>query len=133
MRVGHGTLAQAPAHQPRHAQGARASPTRRCARSTNLPAAFDIKFVFNRWTLGEDFLTARSRLPAEKLADPAFDLLTHLGFSKKDIEAANEHVCGTMTLEGAPHLKPEHYPVFDCANRCGKTASGSCRSRATSA
>ena len=26
-----------------------------------------------------------------------------------------------MTLEGAPHLKPEHYPVFDCANPCGKT------------
>jgi ribonucleoside-diphosphate reductase alpha chain len=26
-----------------------------------------------------------------------------------------------MTVEGAPHLKPEHYPVFDCANPCGRT------------
>ncbi len=58
-------------------------------------------------------------MPAEKLNDPAFDLLAHLGFSKKDIEAANEHVCGAMTLEGAPHLKAEHLPVFDCANPCG--------------
>ncbi len=52
--------------------------------------------------------------------DPSFDLLTHLGFSRKDIEAANDHVCGTMTLEGAPHLKEEHYSIFDCANPCGK-------------
>ena len=62
----------------------------------------------------------RSSVPAEKLNDPAFDLFAHLGFSKKDIEAANEHVCGAMTLEGAPHLKPEHLPVFDCANPCGR-------------
>ena len=47
-------------------------------------------------------------------------MLTHLGFSKKDIEAANIHVCGAMTLEGAPFLKAEHLPVFDCANPCGK-------------
>ena len=40
---------------------------------------------------------------------------------KAEIEAANIHVCGAMTLEGAPHLKPEHYPVFDCANPCGRT------------
>src|SRR5258708_36662003 len=25
-----------------------------------------------------------------------------------------------MAVEGAPHLKAEHYPVFDCANPCGK-------------
>ena len=59
-------------------------------------------------------------IPAEKLRDPAFDLLRHLGFTRAQIEAANDHVCGTMTLEGAPHLQPEHYPVFDCANPCGK-------------
>jgi ribonucleoside-diphosphate reductase alpha chain len=59
-------------------------------------------------------------IPPAKLNDPTFDLLSHLGFSKKDIEAANDHVCGTMTLEGAPHLEEEHYPVFDCANPCGK-------------
>ena len=58
--------------------------------------------------------------PAD-LASPTFDLLAHLGFTKREIEAANIHVCGAMTVEGAPHLKAEHYPVFDCANPCGRT------------
>lgn len=85
-----------------------------------LASAFDIRFVFNQWTLGEDFCKGTLGIPAEKLADPSFDLLRHLGFTRAQIEAANDHVCGTMTLEGAPHLKPEHYAVFDCANACGK-------------
>jgi len=58
--------------------------------------------------------------PAD-LANPTFDLLAHLGFTKREIEAANIHVCGAMTVEGAPHLKPAHYAVFDCANPCGRT------------
>ena len=86
-----------------------------------LPTAFDIRFVFNQWTLGEEFCTGTLGIPAEKLNDPTFDMLKHLGFTKPQVDAANDHVCGTMTLEGAPHLKPEHYPVFDCANACGKT------------
>ncbi|MEL7114185.1 MAG: vitamin B12-dependent ribonucleotide reductase, partial [Pseudomonadota bacterium] len=85
-----------------------------------LPSAFDIRFVFNQWTLGEEFCTGTLGIPAEKLNDPTFVLLSHLGFSKADIEAANDHVCGTMTLEGAPFLKEAHYNVFDCANTCGK-------------
>jgi len=85
-----------------------------------LATAFDIRFVFNQWTLGEAFCTKTLGIPAEKLNDPTFDLLRHLGFSKADIDAANDHVCGTMTLEGAPHLDPKHYHVFDCANPCGK-------------
>ena len=85
-----------------------------------LPSAFDIRFVFNQWTLGADFCTNVLGVPTDKMMDPSFDLLTHLGFSRKDIEAANDHVCGTMTLEGAPHLKEEHYSIFDCANPCGK-------------
>ncbi|HVV94400.1 MAG TPA: vitamin B12-dependent ribonucleotide reductase, partial [Hyphomicrobiales bacterium] len=80
----------------------------------------DIKFVFNRWTLGDAFLTGKLGVPAEKLDDPAFDLLSFLGFSKADIEVANTHVCGAMTVEGAPHLKPGHLAVFDCANPCGR-------------
>src|SRR5207249_4471326 len=48
------------------------------------------------------------------------DLLTALGYTRQQINEANAHVCGTMTIEGTPHLKPEHYPVFDCANKCGK-------------
>src|SRR5436190_2278104 len=86
-----------------------------------LPTAFDIKFVFNKWTLGEEFLRETLGIPAETIAAPAFDLLAHLGFGKREIEAANIHVCGAMTVEGAPHLKPAHYPVFDCANPCGRT------------
>lgn len=85
-----------------------------------LATAFDIKFVMNRWTVGEEFLTGTLKIPAATLADATFDLLAHLGFSKKDIEAANEHVCGAMTLEGAPHLKPEHLAIFDCASPCGR-------------
>src|SRR4029078_13307899 len=60
-------------------------------------------------------------IPAEQIASPTFDLLAALGFGKREIEAANVHVCGAMTVEGAPHLKPAHYPVFDCANPCGRT------------
>jgi ribonucleoside-diphosphate reductase alpha chain len=85
-----------------------------------LGGAFDIKFVFNKWTLGEAFCTDVLKIPAEDLDKPGFDLLAAIGFSKSEIEAANEHVCGTMTLEGAPGLKPEHLPVFDCASPCGR-------------
>ena len=85
-----------------------------------LPTAFDIKFAFNKWTFGEDFIRDQLGIGAEAIAAPNFDLLTALGFTKREIEAANVHICGAMTVEGAPHLKAEHYPVFDCANPCGK-------------
>jgi ribonucleoside-diphosphate reductase alpha chain len=52
--------------------------------------------------------------------NPSFSLLEELGFKAEEINAANDYVCGTMMLEGAPYLKPEHLPVFDCANKCGK-------------
>jgi ribonucleoside-diphosphate reductase alpha chain len=118
--VGHASLRQAPAinHTTLRAKGFTDALLAKV--EAGLGAAFDIKFVFNKWTLGEDFLTGALKVPADKLNDPAFELLSHLGFSKKDIEAANEHVCGSMTLEGAPHLKPAHLPVFDCANPCGR-------------
>ncbi|MBX3527792.1 MAG: vitamin B12-dependent ribonucleotide reductase [Rhodoblastus sp.] len=86
----------------------------------SLASAFDIKFVFNKWSLGADFLRDTLKVPAEKLDDPTFELLSFLGFTKPEIEAANTHVCGAMTLEGAPFLKAEHLPVFDCANPCGR-------------
>src|SRR3954469_9983385 len=85
-----------------------------------LPTAFDIKFAFNKWTFGEDFLRETLKLAPEVIAAPNFDLLTAIGFNKREIEAANVHICGAMTVEGAPHLKAEHYSVFDCANPCGK-------------
>jgi len=76
-----------------------------------LPSAFDIRFVFNQWTLGEEFCTGALGIPTEKLNDPGFDMLTHLGFTKEQISHANDHVCGTMTLEGAPHLEEKHYSI----------------------
>ncbi|MBM2576680.1 vitamin B12-dependent ribonucleotide reductase [Jannaschia sp. Os4] len=118
--VGHGSLGQAPGINHTSLIGHGFGKCEIEKIEAALPSAFDIRFVFNQWTLGEDFLTGTLGVPSEKLADPSFDLLRHLGFSKKDIEAANDHVCGTMTLEGAPGLKDEHLPVFDCANPCGK-------------
>jgi len=85
-----------------------------------LGEAFDIKFVFNKWTLGEEFCTDTLGISPTNLDDMSYDMLAALGFSKKDVEAANGFVCGTMTLEGAPHLKEEHLPIFDCANPCGR-------------
>lgn len=96
-----------------------------------LASAFDIRFLFNQWTLGEEFCRNDLGL-GDELNDPTFDLLKHLGFSKGDIEAANDHALGTMTLEGAPHLKEEHYKVFDCANPAARRASGSCPRMRTS-
>ena len=85
-----------------------------------LTDAFDLKFVFNKWTLGEVFCTETLGISLELLDDYSFNLLKHIGFEKDEIELANIHVCGAMTLEGAPYIKPDHLPVFDCANPCGK-------------
>lgn len=84
-----------------------------------LPTAFDLSFVFNRWTLGDEFCQ-KLGFSKEQMAAPTFDMLSELGFSREHIAEANDFVCGTMTIEGAPHLRLDHYPVFDCANRCGK-------------
>ena len=121
--VGHGSLAQAPAlnHTALIGHGFGRAEIEKIEAA--LPAAFDIRFVFNQWTLGDEFCTGVLGIPAVKLTDPAFNMLKHLGFTQRDIDAANNHVCGTMTLEGAPHLRPEHYPVFDCANACGRTGT----------
>lgn len=81
-------------------------------------SAFEISFAFNVWTLGEECLT-RLGFKSEQYSDPSFSLLRALGFTGQQITQANDFVCGTMTVEGAPYLKLEHYPVFDCANRCG--------------
>ncbi len=118
--VGHGTIGNAPAINHTTLAGHGFGANELAKVDAALKQAFDIRFVFNQWTLGEAFCTQVLGIPTEKLNDPTFDLLRSLGFSKADIEAANDHVCGTMTLEGAPHLKAEHYGIFDCANPCGK-------------
>jgi ribonucleoside-diphosphate reductase alpha chain len=118
--VGHGSLGQAPAINHTSLVGHGFGQAELDKVEGSLKSAFDIRFVFNQWTLGEDFCTKTLGIPVAKLNDPTFDLLRHLGFSKADIDAANDHVCGTMTLEGAPFLQDEHLSVFDCANPCGK-------------
>ncbi|MCE8008027.1 vitamin B12-dependent ribonucleotide reductase [Aestuariivita sp.] len=118
--VGHGTIGNAPGINHTSLAGHGFGSNELAKVDAALAQAFDIRFVFNQWTLGEEFCTQVLGIPAAKLNDPTFDLLRHLGFSRADIEAANDHVCGTMTLEGAPHLKEQHYRIFDCANPCGK-------------
>jgi ribonucleoside-diphosphate reductase alpha chain len=78
-----------------------------------LKSSMDISFVFNQWTLGEEFYN-------KIMHGKKGNFLNALGFSNLEIKAANEYICGTMTIEGSPHLKEEHYPIFDCANKCGK-------------
>ena len=84
-----------------------------------MATSFDVTFAFNVWTLGEDCMQ-RLGINENQYNDPTFNVLKALGFTSKQISEANDHVCGTMTIEGAPYLKKEHYPIFDCANKCGK-------------
>ncbi|HQB94723.1 MAG TPA: vitamin B12-dependent ribonucleotide reductase [Candidatus Omnitrophota bacterium] len=84
-----------------------------------LPSVFDLGFAFTKWTLGEETLKRLGFKP-EDYNRPDFNPLETLGFSHSEIEEANNVICGMMTIEGAPHLKHEHLPVFDCANKCGK-------------
>ena len=118
--VGHGNMNQAPGVNPGSLKAKGFTDEKIEAVNAGLKSAFDIKFAFNQWTLGADFLKDVLKVSDEQLSDMSFNLLEHVGFSKKEIEAANIHVCGAMTLEGAPFLKAEHLPVFDCANPCGK-------------
>jgi ribonucleoside-diphosphate reductase alpha chain len=86
----------------------------------NLPQVFELGFAFNKWTLGQKTME-RLGFTEEQTSDFHFNLLRALGFTSDQIDEANVTICGHMTVEGAPHLKEEHLPVFDCANKCGKT------------
>jgi ribonucleoside-diphosphate reductase alpha chain len=87
---------------------------------SELGQAFEIGFVFNRFTLGDDFCRDVLGFTDEQLNDPGFSVLEALGFTSEDVQRANDFVCGTMTVEGAPHMRAEHLSVFDCANKCGR-------------
>lgn len=118
--VGHGSLSNAPGINASTLKAKGFTDEAIAKVEKALPTAFDIKFAFNKWTFGEDFIRDQLGIGAEAIAAPGFDLLQAVGFTKREIEAANVHICGAMTVEGAPHLKAEHYAVFDCANPCGK-------------
>jgi ribonucleoside-diphosphate reductase alpha chain len=118
--VGHGSLSNAPGINASTLKTRGFTDEAIAKVEKALPTAFDIKFAFNKWTFGEDFIREKLGIGPEALAAPNFDLLSAVGFTRREIDAANVHICGAMTVEGAPHLRPEHYPVFDCANPCGK-------------
>jgi ribonucleoside-diphosphate reductase alpha chain len=82
-------------------------------------SAFEIGFIFNRYALGDACLL-RLGFTEAQFGDFSFNMLEGLGFTEDEIDAANDYICGAMTVEGAPYLKDEHLPVFDCANKCGK-------------
>ena len=87
---------------------------------SGLAQAFEIQFALNKYVLGEDFCREKLGLTDVQLTEANFNMLKALGFTQEEIAAANDYCCGTMTVEGAPHLKAEHLPIFDCANRCGR-------------
>ena len=117
--IGHGTLEHAPGvnHALLREKGFTDDVLAKL--ESALPAAFDVKFAFNGFTLGREFCRGLGFTDAQ-LDDFGFDMLAALGFTREQVDAANLYCCGTMTVEGAPHLQPEHLPVFDCANRCGR-------------
>ena len=119
--VGHGTLDGAPGIDHAALKDRGFAEANLQMLESSLQSSFDIKFAFNKWTLGEDFCTRVLGLDAAAMDDVSFDMLAALGFSRKEVEAANAYCCGAMTLEGAPHLADEHLAVFDCANACGRT------------
>ena len=86
----------------------------------SLPGVFELSFAFTPWSLGPDLLK-RLDIPESEYTQPNFNMLRRLGFTRKQIDAANDVICGRGTVESSPHLKQDHYPVFDCANKCGKT------------
>jgi ribonucleoside-diphosphate reductase alpha chain len=118
--VGHGTLKGAPGINHDSLRGKGFTDATLDKLEGALKAAFDIKFAFNKYTLGEEFCIHGLGLRREQIDDLGFDMLGALGFSPKQVEDANTFVCGAMTLEGAPFLKADHLPVFDCANACGR-------------
>ena len=118
--VGHGSLAAAPAinHESLSSRGFDTATLKRIDQA--IATAFDIRFAFSRYTLGEAFCRETLGLDDEALSDPKLDILARLGFSRSDVAAANIHACGSMSVEGARDLKREHLYVFDCANPCGR-------------
>jgi ribonucleoside-diphosphate reductase alpha chain len=85
-----------------------------------LAGVFDLNLAFAPWVVGRETYE-RLGVTAEKISQPGFNLLAYLGFNEKEIQEANDTIIGRMTIEGAPYLREEHYAVFDCANRCGRT------------
>ncbi|HPP40103.1 MAG TPA: adenosylcobalamin-dependent ribonucleoside-diphosphate reductase, partial [Candidatus Kapabacteria bacterium] len=117
--IGHGTLSGCPHINKQSLKAKGFTQEKIDIVEKELANVFDIRFAFNKWTLGEDFLL-KLGISQEEMNSPNFDLLKRLGYKDEEIEQANDYVCGTMMIEGAPHLKEEDLPIFDTANKCGK-------------
>ena len=91
----------------------------------SLAGVFDLAFAFAPWALGPETIRRAGLDPESAQREPGFNLLSALGLSGEQIKALNVAVCGTQTIEGAPHVRAEHLPVFDCANACGETGTRS--------
>lgn len=116
--TGHGSLVEAPFVNWKTLKEKGVSEDKLIEIEKNLKNLFSIGMAFNKYSLGEELLESMG-ISKEAYNDASFDFLREVGFTAEEIEAANEYVCGTMTIEGAPHIKEEHLAVFDCANKCG--------------
>ncbi len=123
--LGNGTLAGAPAISFTALETLGFDENKLAEITDALKDAFDIRYVFSRWSLGDEFCKRELGLSDKQLEEYGNNLLPALGFSESDIEKANIYCSGAMTLEGAPHLKPEHLAVFDCAMPCGQIGTRS--------
>jgi ribonucleoside-diphosphate reductase alpha chain len=85
-----------------------------------LPMVFELGFAFTARSMPQHVLETLGIDLEEARSDRSFNGLRALGLDDSRIEALNLSICGTQTVEGAPHIKDEHLPVFDCANTCGK-------------
>ncbi|HLW57499.1 MAG TPA: adenosylcobalamin-dependent ribonucleoside-diphosphate reductase, partial [Bacteriovoracaceae bacterium] len=118
--VGRGTLVGSPTITHEQLRKKSFSDEKISLVEAHLASAFDITFAFTRYILGDEFLTGTLKLTEDELNNPELNILKAIGFSDQEIQKATDYVCGTMTLEGAPYLKEEDLPVFDCANKCGR-------------
>lgn len=118
--VGHGSLVGCPTITHERLRNLGFTDEKISTIESSLESAFDITFAFNRYALGDDFLMNTLKIKEEVLNNPELNILKEIGFTDKEIQAANDYVCGTMSVEGAPELKDEHLEVFDCANKCGR-------------
>ena len=118
--VGHGSIEEAPHINSNSLRSLGFGDEQLAAINSQLKSLYEIRYAFNPFILGQKFCQETLNIPVEKLNDRSFDLLTYLGFTKQQIEQSDDYVCGVKTLEGAPHMRNEHLPVFDCASICGK-------------
>ncbi|MSR17711.1 MAG: adenosylcobalamin-dependent ribonucleoside-diphosphate reductase [Phycisphaerales bacterium] len=89
------------------------------ALENSLPTVIKLDHAFSAWSVPERLLRAGNIDVTKARRDESFNGLRTLGFTRQQCEGLNRRICGSQTLEGAPHVRESHLPVFDCANRCG--------------